>query len=327
MRYPRIIACCGALLLMTSCRSGAPKDSTPAEQTPPTSMYERPAIAQVLEPTPSSYLWARDVHKDKPSLKPDLDGHKKDPDTPPPAIFKLIKYPTSLGNMEAYLSPDPGDKKRHPIMIWRIGGVSNAIGDLFWLTTAPQNDQSARQYREAGMLMMYPSLRGAHQNPGQREGLLGEVDDMLDAIYAASKLPYVDPEHIYIGGHSTGGTLALLVAAAAYKGTLRGVVALGPVANIGDYGEIFPIDYEDEDALTLRSPISWLDSIETPTYVAEGVAGNYESLRQLKYAGEGNPHLKFFSAKGDHFSVVAPINAQLAHQFMQAFRASKTNPR
>lgn len=329
MRHQSIFACLATLLLFASCRSGAPAAAEPQPKTSaaPTSMYTRPAVNAVLELTPSSYVLMRSSLGEK--LKPDLDGHKEDPAVPPAKLFKLIKYPTQLGNMEAYLSPDPGDGKRHPIMIWRLGGFSNGIGDTIWLNATPLNDQSARQYREAGMLMMYPSLRGAHQNPGQREGFLGEVDDMLDAIRAASKQPYVDPEHIYVGGHSTGGTLVLLVAAAAPKGLLRGVVALGPASYISDYGEVLPIDYENEDALMLRSPVHWLDAIQTTTYIAEGVSrpGNFESLKALKYTGESNPHLKFFTAQGDHFSVVAPINAQLAHQFMQTFRASKANPR
>ncbi len=67
--------------------------------------------------------------------------------------------------------------------------------------------------------MMYPSLRGAHDNPGQPEGLFGEVDDMLAAITYARKLDYVDPERVYLVGHSTGATLALLTAAAGSGGS------------------------------------------------------------------------------------------------------------
>jgi dipeptidyl aminopeptidase/acylaminoacyl peptidase len=55
-------------------------------------------------------------------------------------------------------------------------------------------------------------LRGGNDNPGRREGFLGEVDDVLAAADHLSKLPHIDPTQIYLGGHSTGGTLALLVA-------------------------------------------------------------------------------------------------------------------
>ena len=67
-------------------------------------------------------------------------------------------------------------------------------------------------YRRAGIVMMYPSLRGGNDNPGRREGFLGEVDDILAAAEYLARESYVDPGRIYLGGHSTGGTLAMLAA-------------------------------------------------------------------------------------------------------------------
>jgi dipeptidyl aminopeptidase/acylaminoacyl peptidase len=60
--------------------------------------------------------------------------------------------------------------------------------------------------------MMFPSLRGGNDNPGRHGGFYGEVDDVLAAHDYLSRQPYVDPKRIYPGGHSTGGTLALLTA-------------------------------------------------------------------------------------------------------------------
>lgn len=55
--------------------------------------------------------------------------------------------------------------------------------------------------------MMFPSLRGGNDNPGVKEGFLAEVDDVLAAADFLGKQNYVDPGRIYLGGHSTGGTL------------------------------------------------------------------------------------------------------------------------
>lgn len=55
-------------------------------------------------------------------------------------------------------------------------------------------------------MMMFPSQRGGNDNPGKREGFLGEADDILAATDHLEKLPHVDPDQIYLGGHSTGGT-------------------------------------------------------------------------------------------------------------------------
>lgn len=64
------------------------------------------------------------------------------------------------------------------------------------------------------MAMLFPTLRGGNDNPGQREYFWGEVQDVAAAILQAAQLPYVDPARIYLGGHSTGATLALLTATA-----------------------------------------------------------------------------------------------------------------
>ena len=59
---------------------------------------------------------------------------------------------------------------------------------------------------------MFPSLRGGNDNPGRREGFFGEVDDILAATDYLARQPHVDPKRIYLGGHSTGGTMVMLVA-------------------------------------------------------------------------------------------------------------------
>ena len=106
--------------------------------------------------------------------------------------------------MAAYASPPPADGKRHPAIIWIFGGFDNSIGEIAWQKGPAANDQSAIVFREAGILMMYPSLRGGNRNPGFTESFYGEVDDVLAAADYLSKLDYVDTNRIYLGGHSTG---------------------------------------------------------------------------------------------------------------------------
>src|SRR5262245_2004411 len=129
---------------------------------------------------------------------------------PPPAVFRLIRYDAPAGKLAAYLSPDPKDGKKHPAIIWITGGDCNSIGEL-WQDAPASNDQTASAYRKAGIIMMFPSLRGGNDNPGIKEGFLGEVDDVLAAAEHLSQQEFVDPKRIYLGGHSTGGTLVLLV--------------------------------------------------------------------------------------------------------------------
>ena len=91
-----------------------------------------------------------------------------------------MKYEAGPGMLAAYLTPDPGDQRTHPAIVWITGGETQTIGDV-WSTAELFNDQTAQQYRDAGIVMMYPSQRGGNDNPGHREGFYGEVDDILAA--------------------------------------------------------------------------------------------------------------------------------------------------
>ena len=102
------------------------------------------------------------------------------PDTPPGDQFKLIRYRAPIGDLAAYVTPDPGDGAKHPAIVWITGGDNNSIGDV-WSARERRNDQSVSAFRKAGVVMMFPSLRGGNDNPGKREGLYGEVDDVLAA--------------------------------------------------------------------------------------------------------------------------------------------------
>ena len=238
--------------------------------------------------------------------------------TPPPAeLFSLIRYRSPAGDLAAYVSRPPGPGK-HPAIVWITGGFPpGGIGESAWEPSDPENDQSAKAYREAGLIMMYPTLRGSFGNPGRQETFFGEVDDVIAAGRHLATVEGVDPERIYLGGHSTGGTLALLVAAAPQR--FRAVFAFGPVADPVGYGaEALTYDPEDAREAGLRAPIRHLAAIRTPTYVIEGtVDANLDSLRALEGANQGTA-LRFFAVEGaGHFDVLAPVNRLIARRLAQ----------
>jgi dipeptidyl aminopeptidase/acylaminoacyl peptidase len=237
------------------------------------------------------------------------------PVDPPPPELLLVHYASEHGGLAAYLSPDPGDGARHPAIVWMTGGDTNSIDGGVWRPAPAENDQSARQYREAGIIMMYPSLRGGNDNPGRKEGFFGEVVDVHAAARFLAKQPYVDPKQIYLGGHSTGGTLALLVAAAVSTDVFRAVFAFGPVDDVARYGvpnEFCPFDMTDPRELELRAPIRWIDTISIPTFVIEGTGGNLEPLLEMRRQSK-NPLVRFIPLRGrSHFDYLASVNAYLA---------------
>ena len=181
----------------------------------------------------------------------------KTAEDPPPAVFNLVKYPSDSGNLAAYVGVPPKDGGRHPALIWLVGGFSNGISPIAWTPGPRDNDQSAAAFREAGIIMMYPSLRGGNDNPGTMESFYGEVNDVIAAANYLAKLDYVDPRRIYLGGHSTGGTLALLVAESTDQ--FRATFSFGPVEDVRGYGqEHLLFDIKNAREAALRAPEKWL---------------------------------------------------------------------
>jgi len=186
---------------------------------------------------------------------------------PPPGVLRIVKFGSPVGQLAAYLSPDPRDGKKHPAIIWITGGDCNTI-DQVWEDAPAENDQTASAFRKAGIVTMYPSLRGGNDNPGVKEGFFGEVDDVLAAAEYLARQDFVDPQRIYLGGHSSGGTLVLLVAECSDR--FRAIFSFGPALDVRLYPALCPFDRANEREFLLRAPAEWLDSIRNPTFVLEG---------------------------------------------------------
>lgn len=293
------------LLALAACNK--PDARKPEPESGPVDPSDPPADTSV------SLADARKAHK--PARGTQRDG---EPAPEPPAkLFRKMTYPSPAGNLSAYLTPDPGDGKKRPAIIWITGGDCNSIGDV-WTPGKRGNDQTARQYREAGIVMMFPSLRGGNDNPGFKEGYYGEVDDVIAAADYLANKQYVDPTRIYLGGHSTGGTLVLLVAEMTDR--FRAVFSFGPVDSPMRYGvgDFTPFDTTNPREVELRSPGRWLHSIKSPTFVFEGLTdGNALALAIMQNASK-NPKAQFFTVRGaDHFSVLAPVNGLIAQKILK----------
>lgn len=241
-------------------------------------------------------------------------------DRPPHGVLELTSYASPVGPLAAYISPRPAKPGRYPALIWITGGDFNSIGDV-WRAAPPENDQTAAAFRRPDMVLMYPSLRGGNLNPGMREGFYGEVDDVIAALHHLKSLDYVDPQRIYLAGHSTGGTLVMLVSE--MTDAFRASFAFGPLADPAPYArmmgaDFLPFDPGNARALALRSPKMWLHSVRTPLFVLEGdrSPGNAYDLADMK-AATMNAKIRFLSAKGhDHFSILAPTTALLARKIV-----------
>lgn len=264
-------------------------------------------IAARFQPLPISLLEKRS------GFKTQLKEKEASPlplEAPPNGVFKLVNFKTSIGNMEAYVTPAPKAEGRHPAIIWLSGGFpGSSPGAWLWDEPNFENEQTASIYRTSGIVSMYPSLRGrSSKNPGVVECFYGEVGDVIDAHHYLAQLEYVDPQRIYLGGHSTGGTLALLVAASTE--VFAAVLSLGPTHD--DYGEAFATYHWTEKERFLRAPIEHLESIKRATYIIEGDSGNYHSLQMLDQANK-NPLVKIIRVnKANHFQAIHSVNTIFA---------------
>jgi Fe-S cluster assembly iron-binding protein IscA/alpha/beta superfamily hydrolase len=235
---------------------------------------------------------------------------------PPADTFRLVHFDAEPGNLAAFLSPDPDDGQRHPAIIWITGGGSSSLGE-FWQEPSEEFadfDQAASAFRKAGLIMIFPSLRGGNDNPGVHEGFFGEVDDILSAAKYLATQDYVDPQRIYLGGHSTGGTLALL--AAECSDQFRAVFALGPTSDVLSYGPNYcPFAMSDPKEAELRAPIRWLHGIRSRTFVIEGTGGNLGSLEAMQRVCR-NPQVSFVKVAGANHFKVLKINRLIAGKLL-----------
>lgn len=238
---------------------------------------------------------------------------------PPSNLFERVDYRSGNLVLPAFITPNPRDYERHPAIIWITGGDSNSLDD-FWSAGSASNDQSARAFREAGVIMMFPTLRGGNSNPGGKEFFLGEVDDIIAAANYLAGQPYVDSDRIYLGGHSTGGTLALLTAESSDR--FSGIFAFGPVSRVDNYSPgIIPVNFSSYGGqeVQLRSPLFWLDGISRPTWIIEGKMSpsNIGELDVL-CGRTRNPLVHCTPVDGEnHFSVLARATQVIARKLVE----------
>ena len=301
-RVPNLLLMIASLLLVTGCSAEEAVSDTSTEKRPGIVDRRKSHVTQLV----------KTIRDEEPLPAPASD------------LFELVKFPSVIGNLSAWVSRPTQGGKKQPAIIWITGGFPpGGIDESAWEPVAAENDQSAKVYREKGIIIMYPTLRGTFGNPGIQEGFFGEVDDVLAALKYLQSLEHVDRDRIFLGGHSTGGTLVLLVAAMTSE--FAGVISFGPVESPDLYGSEYVLHEENDEEYKLRSPIRYLSEIQSPTLVIEGVDGNMMSLMSLKRRFEGD--LSNFEEVGamvsfhripahDHFSVLAPVNLLLAEKIV-----------
>ncbi len=232
---------------------------------------------------------------------------------PPKDVFEIVRYTSPAGKLAGYLTPDPGDGRKRPAVVWAHGGFGG-IGEWLW-----KEPQFTRAFRDAGFVVFCPSWRGENDNPGRFELFYGEVDDAVAAVEFVARQPHVDRRRVYIAGHSTGGTIALLTAQSSKR--VRAAFSFGGapdleaiVADGEGYGNT-PFDHLVKDESFLRSPIHFVGAVKCRTFYFEGAESFYVPFAQTmeKRARELDATFRAYAIKGgDHFNILAPLTALIA---------------
>lgn len=246
---------------------------------------------------------------DNPNYTPDGPA-----DQPPAKLFRVVRYPSAVGPLVAYLSPDPGDGKKRPAVVYAHGGFGGINGIAF-------GREAFAPFRDAGFVLFCPSWRGENDNPGRYEMFYGEVDDALESLRHLAAVPYVDPDRIYMIGHSTGGTVTLLTAEANPR--LRAAFSFGGAPDLAraDYGNT-PFNRATAGEVRLRSAINFVGGLKTPTFYFEGdrnpdgrpYEGYLPDARRMQAAADaaGVPFRSFVVHGGTHYNIVRPLSTLLA---------------
>ena len=164
------------LLALTACDSPAPP--TADTVTPAGTASEAATAVVTAKP---SFREQRTAFKTKTTKSRGSIGEPP-PVPPPSAKLERVHYKAPLGENWAYITPDPRDGKKHPAVVYAAGGFDFSIGAEFFEQGPEEDDQSGWRLREGGTVMMHPSYRGTHDNPGTYEMFSGEVDDYLAAV-------------------------------------------------------------------------------------------------------------------------------------------------
>jgi len=258
----------------------------------------------------------------KTSLVPSRLGADGAAAKPPAKLYTLVRYPAPAGELASYLSPDPHDGKKHPAVVWLHGGWG---GIDSWLWDRGADSQAPYAFRDANFVVMMPSRRGENDNPGKMEFFYGEVDDTLAAIDYLAALPYVDAQRIYVAGHSTGGTLAILTAMASAKP--RAVFSFGGRLDMQTYAaqrakqNMLPFDQRNKEEVRLRNPLEFAGSLKTPLYFFEGESGATEPQELQAMASKatafGKPFHGYLIKGADHFTALQPLLEWLSQQLQR----------
>ena len=244
----------------------------------------------------------------------------------PPAGVSQIRFMSGKLRLKAWINRTSEVRTKRPAILFLHGGF--AFGPDDW--------KMAKPYRDAGYIVMVPMLRGENGQAGFFSMFYDELTDVLAAADFLRNQPFVDPERMYVAGHSAGATLALLAAetysgfraAAAFDGSPDQQLLFNGSAQKPLVPKEVVFDRMDLRELQVRSPLAYAYSFKCPTrlYYSTQASCLYQnaSLRTAALAKGRGLDVEAIKIWGTHFSHVAPAMKQSIEFFRANERKDKT---
>jgi dipeptidyl aminopeptidase/acylaminoacyl peptidase len=234
-------------------------------------------------------------------------------EVPPPGA-KEVEYQSGDLRLRAWMN-ETSSEPRKPAILYLHGGFAFGLED--W--------EQAQPFRDGGFVVMMPILRGENGQPGAFTMFYDEVDDVLAAAEALRAMPEVDPNRLYVAGHSVGGTLALLAAMSSNRFRAAASFSGSPdqVAFARGQPELVPFDQNDPREFQMRSPLAFPRSFKCPVRLYYGNqefffrSSSQELARQAKSSGLD---VEAVSVPGDHMSAVPEAMRQCIEFFNRKAR-------
>ena len=181
----------------------------------------------------------------------------------PPDDVDVVEYTSGDLTLTAWASKPPAGGGKQPGVLYLHSGWGFGAGD--WEETAP--------LRAAGFAVLIPMLRGENGQKGNFSLFCDEVGDAVAATDALAKRPGVDADRLFVGGYSSGGTLALLTAMADKRFKGCGAISGSPdQKKFTQFQDDFvvPFDTADPTEVAIRSPLAWPKSFKCPARLYVG---------------------------------------------------------
>jgi dienelactone hydrolase len=210
-----------------------------------------------------------------------------------------VEYQSGNLRLKAWVSSADDVNKKHSAVLFLHGGF--AFGEDDW--------EQAEPFEDAGFVVMIPMLRGENGLPGAYSMFYHEVDDVLAAADVLAQRPDVDPDQIFVAGHSVGGTLALLASMTSSRFRAAASFSGSPdqVAWSRMQPQVVPFDRNDNREYQMRSPLAFPASFKCPVriyYGSQEILFIRSSQKLAKQAKKHNLDVETVSVPGDHMSSV-----------------------